>query len=711
MFAIFKREFKSYFQTVIGWLFVAAFLCVFGLYFYAYNLRNGYPYISYTLSAISFVLLIAVPILSMRCFTDERRTKTDQLILTSPVSIGKIVAGKYLAMVAVFSIDILVFALSPLVMSLFGTVGWGECYVSLFGFWLYGASCIAVGMFVSSLTESQIISAIVSFALLFMSYMMTALENLVSSTGNILTKVMAAFDLYTPFDGFVSGCLDIKGVVYYLTVIILLCFLTTQSIQKRRWSMSVKKIATGMFSVGFIVVACVISVVVNLVVNQMPETIASIDCSSNQIYSITDETKEFLSGLENDITIYVLNSEASKDETIDETLSRYETLSKHIKVEYVSPSTNPYFYADYTDSAPTTNSLIVVSDKRSRVIDFYDIYDYQTSMDYSTYTYNNQLVGYDAEGQITSAIEYCTMDTDTLPVVYTVTGHDETAIGDAFSDVLGKANVMVKELELLKADAVPDDAVAVIINSPATDFSADDAKKVTEYLRNGGKAIITGCYAYNAETPNFNSIIEEYGVSFKDGVVCEGDSNYYLNGNPLYLLPSIDNTDYTANAYNGYIFTPASMAIEYDEDSEASDITYTPLLETTEKAVLKSDWQDIKTAEYEDGDETGVFTLGLAVNDSASDSELVVIGTEYFLADEYNSAVYGNNATMFTDIVSKMVGEVELATSVIPEKEYSLSNITVSTFTAVMLWVVIMLIIPIILIVAGIAIWAVRRKK
>ena len=171
----------------------------------------------------------------------------------------------------------------------------------------------------------------------------------------------------------------------------------------------------------------------------------------------------------------------------------------------------------------------------------------------------------------------------------------------------------------------------------------------------------------------------------------------------------------TANSYNGYIFTPASMAIDYnkneDSESEASDITCTPLLETTEKAVLKSDWQDIKTAEYEDGDETGVFTLGLAVNDSASGAELVVIGTEYFFADEYNSAVYGNNATMFTDIVSKMVGEVELATSVIPEKEYSLSNITVSTFTAVVLWVVIMLIIPIVLIVAGIVIWAVRRKK
>ena len=106
MFAIFKREFRSYFQTVVGWLFVSALLAVYGLYFYVYNLKNGYPYITYDLKGIGFVMLIAVPILTMRCLSDERKTKTDQLILTSPVSVGKIVAGKYLAMAAVFTIEI-----------------------------------------------------------------------------------------------------------------------------------------------------------------------------------------------------------------------------------------------------------------------------------------------------------------------------------------------------------------------------------------------------------------------------------------------------------------------------------------------------------------------------------------------------------------------------------------------------------------------------
>ena len=140
MLAIFKREFKSYFQNVIGWLFVAALLAVYGLYFYVYNLKNGYPYISYDLNGIGFIMMIAVPILTMRSLSDEKKTKTDQLMLTSPVPLGKIVFGKYLAMVGVFSIAMIVVALTPLFLSIYGSVPLGESYVAVLGFWLYGCA-------------------------------------------------------------------------------------------------------------------------------------------------------------------------------------------------------------------------------------------------------------------------------------------------------------------------------------------------------------------------------------------------------------------------------------------------------------------------------------------------------------------------------------------------------------------------------------------
>lgn len=730
MFAIFKREFRSYFQTVVGWLFVSALLAVYGLYFYVYNLKNGYPYITYDLKGIGFVMLIAVPILTMRCLSDERKTKTDQLILTSPVSVGKIVAGKYLAMAAVFTIDIILFAISPLILSIFGKVALGECYVAIFGYWLYGCACIAVGLFISSISESVIISAILTFVILFLSYMMQSITGLISANGNLLTKILECFDLYTPFDGYMSGCLDLTSTVYYLTVILLLCFLTTQSIQKRRWSFTKKKIGTGVFSAGLIGIMCVIAVVVNLIVAGIPTTYTSLDFSYTQLFSLTDDTKDYLKNLDTDVTIYVLNSEKSKDATIAETLERYESLSSHIKVEYINPSTSPNFYLDYTDSTPTTNSLIVVSDNRSKVIDYNDIYDYDTSMDYSTYQYNQTIKGYDGEGQITSAIEYVTMDSDTLPVIYQLTGHNETTLGSNFSDVISKANITLKSLELFNEEKVPDDASAIIINSPTEDFNEADAQKVIDYLNNGGKAMIVGCYAYNDNLTNFNKILDTYGVSFKKGVVAENDTSKYYQ-NPLYVLPDVKSTDYTADAADGYVFLAGTSAIDYpqtsgqtdaqaDEDAtestESSDdgekvITYEQLLTTSDQAVLKSDWQNITTSKYEDGDEKGSFTVGLAIDDPNTGAVVTVFGTPYVVDDTYDNAVSGNNADMFKDVISKMAGDVELSTSIIPEKDYNLSNITINTMAAIWTGISIMIILPIILLIAGIAIWAVRRKK
>ena len=160
MFAIFKREIRSYFQTVVGWLFIAAVLALYGLYFYAYNLRSGSPYVSYSLSAVVFIVMIAVPVLTMRSFAEERHTRTDQLMLTSPVLLGKIVFGKYLAMVGVFSIAMVIVALTPLFLSIYGSVPLGESYVAILGFWLYGSACISVGMLMSVVTESQVIAAV-----------------------------------------------------------------------------------------------------------------------------------------------------------------------------------------------------------------------------------------------------------------------------------------------------------------------------------------------------------------------------------------------------------------------------------------------------------------------------------------------------------------------------------------------------------------------
>ena len=711
MLAILKREIKSYFQNVIGWLFVGAIVAVYGIYFFAYNLQNGYPYVAYPLSGMAFILLIAVPVLSMRCLAEERKSKVDQLLLTAPVSVGKMVLAKYLAMVAVFSVAVGIIAVTPLVLSSFGTVPMGESYVAVLGFWLMGCLFLAIGLFVSSITESQVIAAVVSFVVLFICFMMDAIISLVATSETLITKVLSCLDIYTPFTNFLNGCLDLSAMFYYVAVSGFMVFLTAQSIQKRRWSISKNTISTSVFSTSTIGIALALVVVGNLIVSSLPVTITEIDCTYTKMYDLTEDTENFLDKLEEDITIYVLNSEESKDVQIHETLERYEALSKHITVEYVDPSINPKFAQTYTDESLTQNSVIVVGPERAKAVDYYELYEVEYEMDYYSYSYTTTVTGYDAEGQITSAIEYVTMDSEELAVVYQITGHGESSLSSAFTEVLDKANIRLESLELFNEEAVPADAQAIIIHAPTSDFNETDAQKVINYINGGGNVIITCNYAYRNLT-NFESILQVYGMDWVDGVVAENSVQNYYSGNPFYLLPEVNSTSYTSSVYGSYVLAVYGVGITYGEETD--NLSYTSLMDTSDSAVSKTNLDNVTTSEYEEGDVQGGFSLGVAAtitNEDASVSQIVALGSAMMFTDDTNSVVSGNHAAMFTDIISQMTTETELSSSVIPVKEMNLSSLTVDTMTSLMLAFGIVILVPVALLGYGIFVWYVRRHK
>ena len=180
MTAVYKRELRSYLTSMIGYLFIFFILLLTGIYFSAYQLDAAYPRFEYTLSALTFVFLISVPILTMRTLAEERKQKTDQLLLTAPVSVGKIVMGKYLALVTIFAIPMAIICLYPLVMSKFGTVSFGTAYTGILGFFLLGCANLAIGVFISSLTESQVIAAVLTFVFLFAFFMMNGISSFFS---------------------------------------------------------------------------------------------------------------------------------------------------------------------------------------------------------------------------------------------------------------------------------------------------------------------------------------------------------------------------------------------------------------------------------------------------------------------------------------------------------------------------------------------------
>lgn len=288
MLAIYKREFKSYFQSMVGCVFVAFLVAFTGIYFTAYNLNAGYPYFSYTLSGSLIVFIVGIPLITMRSFAEERKNKTDQLLLTAPVSLTKIVLGKYLAMISVVAIPNLIFCLFPLLIKMNGTAYLKTDYISIGVFFLLGCVYVAIGMFMSALTESQMIAFITTFGLLLILYLLNGIIGFLPSSAigslfgliviftiiiayvyhitenwmlsavlevigivasvatyivksslfeNLLTKILGKLALADVFTDITNNhIVDITGIVLYLSVIAIFIVLTIQAIQKRRWS-------------------------------------------------------------------------------------------------------------------------------------------------------------------------------------------------------------------------------------------------------------------------------------------------------------------------------------------------------------------------------------------------------------------------------------------------------------------------------------------
>lgn len=701
MFAIYKRELRAYFHSFIGLLFIGASLFFVGLYYTNYHLMGGYPYFSYTVSSVIFTFLLTIPILSMKVMAEERHNKTDQLTITAPVTIGQIVLGKYLALLTIFAIPVVIICTYPLIINHFGAIPLGEAYVAILAYFLYGMCAIAIGVLISSLTESQVIAAVLCFGVLFLCYMMTGITGMISAQGNLLTKILNCLDMYTPFANLLNGTLDVSAVIYYISMAALALFLATQVIQKRRYSASVKHFSFGAYSSGMVAVAVAVVVVANMMIGQLPSTWTAIDVTSQKLYSLTDTTKEFLKTLKEDVTLYVLVNEEQQDTLLGQTLERYEDSSDHITVTYVDPTVNPRFASQYTSSTVYINSVIVESAQRSKVVSYYDMYESTT--DY--YTYETTTTGYDGEGQITSAIDYVT-STD-LPMVYMTEGHGEAALSSAVKSSLEKENVEYSSVTLMNVDAVPEDASCLVIYAPEKDFNSDDKDKVIAYLEQGGKVIFV---SGNVEEsmPNCQEILDYMGITLAEGFVVETNrNNYYQNG--LYLLPEVSYSTYTSGIYGNYVvFAPYSQGFVVPEDSDT--ISYDSFLSTSEDAYAKVNLNS-STVEKEEGDIDGPFALGVEAEKTLEEgtATLVAYACNQMFEDSVSSVSSGANQAMFVNTISAFVDHE--VSSAVPVKSYEVSYVTVTQSNVVWIGLIVTIILPVGSLVAGFVIWFRRRRK
>jgi len=284
MKTVFKKEFRSYFMNMSGYVFISFILFMCGIFFAIYNIYIMHPDFSNTLYMVSYIFLLAVPVLTMRTVSGEKAQNTDKLLFSLPFSVTQIVVGKYLALLAVLLIPTAIMGLYPLILSIFGSVNFVASYATLIGFFLFGASLLAIGLFISSVTENTIVSAVVSFCVLLALFFMNSLGMTVPSgvTANVfaftLIAILLSFVVYSytkdkviaisfcavcefiiliiaifnrnlfygslafvlsylsipsQFSKLLYGVFDLSIVVYYLSISALFVFLSIKSIEKK----------------------------------------------------------------------------------------------------------------------------------------------------------------------------------------------------------------------------------------------------------------------------------------------------------------------------------------------------------------------------------------------------------------------------------------------------------------------------------------------
>ena len=409
----------------------------------------------------------------------------------------------------------------------------------------------------------------------------------------------------------------------------------------------------GAYSLAAAAILLAILIAANVLVSALPASMTRYDISATKLYSVTSNTKVVVNVLEEDVTIYWIVQSGAEDDVIETLLSKYDNLSDHITVVKKNPDVYPTFAEQYTDETVQNNSLVVECGDRSRYIGYDDIYVQEADM-YS-YSYSTS---FDGEGAITSAIDYVV--TDELVMIY----------------------------------------------EPSSDVSEEEKDMLADYTKNGGKLLVIAGPVQDGELTNLNSLLADYGVETCEGIVVEGNREYYTV-QPHIILPDMNSSSITDPLIEEHYYPnmPLSQGLIV---SESAGDSVTELLTTSDEAFSKVAGYELTTYEKEDGDIDGPFALAVSI-DCGSDGQIVWFSSAAFLDDMYNALSSGSNSDLAMNALSSLIGETEAMA--IRSKSLNYNYLSISGSTASLLKVLMIGVFPIGYLCIGVYVILKRRKK
>ncbi len=453
-----------------------------------------------------------------------------------------------------------------------------------------------------------------------------------------------------------------------------------------------RKLKKGGYTAILSVIVIAVVIVINMIVNRLPQNLRQWDISSNQIYTVGDTTKELVNALDKDVKIYIVADPTRVDERITGFVNRYAALSSHIKVETVDSVLHP---EQVKSLEAEDNSVLVVCEAadKKETISLAEFIKY----DEASYYYYGQSkeTEFDGEGKLTSAISHVTNDVQ--KTVYVTEGHGENALGETVTDMLGKSGLTSINVNLLTEGSIPEDCQLLLINGPQTDLADDEKTMITDYLNNGGNAVIIAGYSDKARE-NLNSILNEYGLNLEIGLAADTKSAY--QNNPFYIFPTIKSGN---EITNGIDAKGAALVIQSGAMTETTEVpegvTVTPFMETTDGGLLVTENEQIE----------GTYLLGAASEKTldSGTSRLTVFTTPTLIEESLNQTFSNlTNLDIFMNAVTANYDDVVNVS--IPSKSL---EVTYNTVTHGGMWgLLFILVIPAVTLGAGLTIWLKRRR-
>jgi hypothetical protein len=477
-------------------------------------------------------------------------------------------------------------------------------------------------------------------------------------------------------------------------------------------ALSNRKLRFGGYATLLIVVGLAVIVAVNVLVGQIP---GKLDLTQNKIYSLSPETYKLLDGLKADVTVTTIGKPGSEDQTVHEILLKYAARNRHVKLQTIDPELSPGWTKKYdpTGQGLTAGTLIVAAPEKYKTIGQYDMYNYDTSnYDPSNPNSQPQLTSLSVEQRVTSALLFVTAEKNTTIAV--LEGHGEQTV-DAMglTSAINNENYAMQPLSFLSAPAVPAGTDILLILAPKTDLTAADADKVRTYLAGGGRAVVlVDLLSKENALPNLAGVLQTYGVEVRNVVVVEGDQNHVWNQNPLFIIPNQEYHDILSPLRaNNYQIGMVAAQIVQTLDLKKKTLKIEPLLTSTAKSYGKRDIASSKSSARESGDLPGPFTLAVAITDPApdpskQDTKLVVVGDAQFLAQSLVASVPGNG-DFFMNSVGWLKGKTDSIT--IRPKSLQTLRLTLSNLAALLYSGVVVILLPLLVLGAGVFVWVRRR--